>query len=91
MKQVYKNGKIVYYFQESKTIQTTLNDGTEIFRFINGQIEKHYKNGNKEIFLPDGTKRYFYCKEYEVPDSSDTNIQKENKNNIIKINKNEEK
>jgi len=49
IKQTYPNGKIVYYFAEAKTTQTTFPDGLQVFKFPNNQLEKHYTDGHKEI------------------------------------------
>ena len=56
-----------------------------------GPIHKTWKCHSDGLYYSDKAAYDFYCKEYEVPDSSDTNIRKENKNQIIEINKNEEK
>jgi hypothetical protein len=60
LKQIYPNGISCYFFQESKTVQTTLSNGTEIYKFENGQIEKHFPDGNKQILFNDGTERVIY-------------------------------
>lgn len=49
IKQAYPNGKMVYYFAEAKITQTTLTDGVQVFKFPANQLEKHYKDGRKEI------------------------------------------
>lgn len=49
IKQTYPDGKSVYYFSEADTTQTTLLDGTKIFRFGNGQIETHFTDGRINI------------------------------------------
>ena len=47
---------MIYFFNDSKTIQTTLpQEGLQVFKFSNGQIEKHFENGTKHIAFPDGT------------------------------------
>jgi len=55
IKQTYPDQKIVYYFAEAKTTQTTFPDGLQVFKFSNQQIEKHFSDGTKEIIFPDGT------------------------------------
>jgi len=54
IKQTYPDGRIVYYFDEARTTQTTDTEGVHIYKFHNGQIEKHYPDGSKEIRFPDG-------------------------------------
>ena len=55
IKQIYpEKSKQVYYFNESKITQTTIPDKIQVFKFENGQIEKHYINGIKEIIYPNG-------------------------------------
>lgn len=49
IKQTYPDGKVVYYFDEARTTQTTELDGVHIYKFYNGQIEKHFPDGSKEI------------------------------------------
>ena len=49
IKQTYPDQKIVYYFAEAKTTQTTYQDGLQVFKFSNCQIEKHFSDGTKEI------------------------------------------
>lgn len=49
IKQTYPDGKVVYYFDEARTTQTTELDGVHIYKFYNGQIEKHFPEGSKEI------------------------------------------
>ena len=65
LKQIFPDGKIIYYFKESKVTQTTFSDGTQLFKFDNGQIEKHYSDGSKQINFPDGSIRYIYPNGYE--------------------------
>ena len=50
----------VYFFNESKIIQTTIPDKIQVFKFENGQIEKHYINGIKEIIFPNGNIKKIY-------------------------------
>ena len=50
-----KEGKVIYFFNETKTVQTSFKNGLNIFKFSNNQIEKHYPNGTKFIKFPDGS------------------------------------
>ena len=61
IKQVYPDGKVVYYFAEANTNQTTLTDGLQVFKFESGQIEKHYPDGTKEINFSDGTLKCIFA------------------------------
>ena len=85
LKQIFPDGKIIYYFKESKVTQTTFNDGTQIFKFDNGQIEKHYSDGSKQISFPDGSVRYIYPNGYEET----YNNQDENNEDGINLKKEE--
>jgi centromere protein J len=49
IKQTYPDARIVYYFAEARTTQTTYSDGLQVFKFSNQQIEKHFPDGTKEI------------------------------------------
>ena len=48
--------RVVYYYADAKTLHTTYEDGLEVFEFgTTGQVEKHFKNGVKEITFADQT------------------------------------
>ncbi|CAK1541652.1 unnamed protein product [Leptosia nina] len=55
----YDEGRVKYFYAESKTYHTTHPDGLEILEFPDGQVEKRYKDGSSEIRLPNGMVRYF--------------------------------
>ena len=59
MKQKFfgKDEKVIYYYNETNTVQTTFKNGLNIFKFNNGQIEKHYPDGSKFIIYTNGIKR----------------------------------
>ena len=59
MKQKFfgKDEKVIYYYNETSTVQTTFKNGLNIFKFSNGQIEKHYPDGSKYIIYTNGIKR----------------------------------
>jgi len=48
-------GVEVYYFAEAKTTHTSYTDGTQLYEFPNGQVERHYPDSSKQIRYPDGT------------------------------------
>ena len=52
-----KNEKVMYFYNETNTVQTSYKNGINIFKFNNGQIEKHYPDGSKYIFYPNGMRR----------------------------------
>jgi hypothetical protein len=61
IKQIFPDKtKQVYFFNESKIIQTTIPDEMQVFKFENGQIEKHFIDGMKEIIFPDGFIKKIY-------------------------------
>ena len=83
-KQIYPDGKTYYFFNDSKTVQITLNNGLEIYKFEDGQIEKHYPDGTKQILFNDGSERYIYSDGYEETYFSDGNVEKvDKKRNVI--------
>lgn len=55
VKHTFPDGKVVYFYSETRTTHTTQPDGLEMFEFSNGQREKHLPDGSKEILFPDGT------------------------------------
>ena len=84
LKQIYPDGKSCYFFQETKTVQITLNNGMEIYKFENNQIEKHYPDGTKQILFSDGSERYIYNDGTEETYFSDGKVQKiDKKRNVI--------
>ena len=80
MKQHFPDDKIVYYFNETKTVQTTYPDGLNVFKFNNNQVEKHYPDGSKFIIFPNGTKRRIAKEEIEDNYFSDDDEQNNQKN-----------
>lgn len=55
IKQLFPDGKMIYFFHDSKTVQSTIPaEKIQVFKFSNGQIEKHFEDGTKEIMFPDG-------------------------------------
>jgi len=48
-------GIVVYFYAHAKTTHTTYKDGSELYEFPNGQIERHFVNGRKVITFPDKT------------------------------------
>ena len=65
MKQNYLDGKSKYFFKDANTVQTSYPNGIQIFKFYNGQIEKHFPNGLKKIFFPNGTIDYIFDNQKE--------------------------
>ena len=59
MKQKFvgKEEKVIYFYSETNTVQTTFKNGLNIFKFNNGQIEKHYPDGTKYIFYTNGLRK----------------------------------
>ena len=49
--------KIMYFYNDTNTVQTTFKNGINIFKFNNGQIEKHYPDGSKYIYYTNGIRR----------------------------------
>eukprot|EP01039_Chlorochromonas_danica_P001633 gene1633-1782_t len=51
------SGVIVYYYAQADTTHTSYRDGLEVYEFPNGQVEKHYADGRKEVIFPDQTRK----------------------------------
>ena len=50
VKQTLPDGSVIYYYAEAQTTQITLeNNGLNIYRFSNNQVEFHYEDMSKEI------------------------------------------
>ena len=55
-------GKVVYFYAAAQTTHTSNpRQNIEIFEFPNGQVEKHNKDGSKDITFPDGTKKFVHA------------------------------
>ncbi|CAD8155099.1 unnamed protein product [Paramecium pentaurelia] len=81
-KQTLPDGTIVYYFGQAKTTQITIQNGPQIYRFSNNQIEIHFLNGEKQIRFSDGTKKYIYSNGEEETLFSDGIFQKIDVNKV---------
>ncbi|XP_060090815.1 centromere protein J [Heteronotia binoei] len=68
IKQVLEDQRVIYYYADAKTTQTTYPTGLEILHFSNGQIEKYFPDGRKEIVFPDQTVKNIF------PDGQEENI-----------------
>lgn len=85
IKQIYPDGREVYFFAENKTVQTKLPNGMEVYKFANGQLEKNFPDGTRIVNYPDGTVRYLYPDGNEEIFFNDGSLQKKDPNGIITI------
>ena len=85
IKQLYPDGKEVYFYSENKTVATTFKNGDKVYKFSNGQIEKSFTNGEKHIIYPDGTKKNIYSNGEEEIIYIDGNKQKKNRDGSVLI------
>ena len=76
IKQIFSDGKISYKYKDKKMVKTTLNNGIKIYKFKNGQIEKHFPDGTKLIIFNDDTEKYIYNDGSEETYFSDGNSKK---------------
>ena len=95
MKQKFvgKEEKVIYYYNETSTVQTTYKNGLNIFKFSNGQIEKHYPDGSKFIIYTNGIKRKISKsgrEEVFMPNDEKKGINKEDYNINLNTNKENE-
>ncbi|XP_075930668.1 centrosomal P4.1-associated protein-like [Petromyzon marinus] len=60
VKRVLPDQRVIYYYADAQTTQTTFPDGLEILQFPDNQIEKHYPDGSKEIVFPDQTVKHLH-------------------------------
>ncbi|XP_034827439.1 uncharacterized protein Sas-4 [Maniola hyperantus] len=85
----YNEGRIKYYYAETKTFHTTHPDGLEVLEFPDGQVEKRYKDGSSEIRLPNGSVRYFDPKndhvreEWRFPDGAALTVSASGEQRIV--------
>lgn len=48
----FTDGARAYRYSEIGAIEITLPDGSTIYKFTNGQMERHYSNGDKAVLYP---------------------------------------
>ncbi|XP_065055458.1 centromere protein J-like isoform X2 [Rhopilema esculentum] len=75
VKQMFPDGRTIYFYAESKTTHTSYKDGTEVFEFSNGQSEKHFTDGRKVITFNDQTVKCIFTNGAEETVFSDGTIQ----------------
>ena len=88
MKQKFpgKEGKIMYFYKETNTVETTFKKGLNVFKFNNGQLEKHYPDGSKYIFYTNGLRRKISkngTEEIFNPEELEKSEEKKNKNLML--------
>ena len=76
VKQEYPDGKIVYFFAEPQTTQTTYSTGKVELKFNTGQEEVHFPDKSKEIRYVDGTIKYIFANGDEQIVFKDGTVQK---------------
>ncbi|KAL3924825.1 MAG: hypothetical protein SGILL_000810 [Bacillariaceae sp.] len=47
---------VAYFHAKEGVLQITQRDGSILYEYANGQMERHYNDGSKVIMFPDGTK-----------------------------------
>ncbi|KAM4683414.1 centrosomal P4.1-associated protein isoform 1-T1 [Amazona ochrocephala] len=85
VKQVMPDQTVIYYYANAKTTHTTYSDGLEVLQFSNGQIEKHYPGGKKEITFPDQTIKNLFMDGQEesiFPDGTIVRVQRDGSKTI---------
>uniref|UniRef100_A0A8D0GYI4 Centrosomal P4.1-associated protein n=1 Tax=Sphenodon punctatus TaxID=8508 RepID=A0A8D0GYI4_SPHPU len=88
VKQVMADQRVIYYYADAQTTHTTYPNGLEVLHFSNGQIEKHYSDGRKEITFPDQTIKNLLADGQEesiFPDGTIVRVQRDG-NKIIEFN-----
>eukprot|EP00529_Nitzschia_sp_RCC80_P005179 CAMPEP_0113522732 /NCGR_PEP_ID=MMETSP0014_2-20120614/45345_1 /TAXON_ID=2857 /ORGANISM="Nitzschia sp." /LENGTH=1029 /DNA_ID=CAMNT_0000420807 /DNA_START=4 /DNA_END=3093 /DNA_ORIENTATION=- /assembly_acc=CAM_ASM_000159 len=55
--QASPRGIVAYFYSKDAILQISQNDGSKLFEYQNGQVEKHYPDGFKMILYSDGTKQ----------------------------------
>ena len=73
----------IVVYNDSKNVETTLNNGTKIYKLKNGQIEKNFPDGTKLIIFNDETEKYIYNDGSEETYFSDGFVQKDKNKDII--------
>lgn len=54
IKQTIPDRRVIYYYADAQTTHVSEPDGTQLYSFPNGQVERHYGDGFKEIRFVDG-------------------------------------
>jgi hypothetical protein len=48
---------VAYFHSKEGVLQITQKDGSILYEYSNGQVERHYVDGTKVVLFPDGTKQ----------------------------------
>jgi hypothetical protein len=56
-KETAVDGTVVYWYKATGAKQTTHVNGLEVIEFANGQVERHFPDGSKEILFANGVKK----------------------------------
>jgi hypothetical protein len=51
-----KEGIVAYFHNKEGVLQITQKDGSVLYEYSNGQMERHQKDGTKVVMFPDGSK-----------------------------------
>lgn len=60
-KETASDGVVKYYYASTGATQTTYADGNELLVFASGQVEKHFKDGGKDIQFPNGVRKIIHA------------------------------
>ena len=87
-------GTETYYYAQTNVTQITYtNNGLQVFKFPNGQIEKHYTDKTKEIIFPDKVVKLIYangCEESRLTNGTVIKVEKNGDKTIEYPNKQRE-
>jgi hypothetical protein len=51
-----REGILAYFHNKEGVLQITQNDGSVLYEYSNGQMERHQKDGTKVVLFADGSK-----------------------------------
>ena len=57
IKQTSPDGAVFYFYASAQTTHISQPDGTQLYQFPNGQLERHRTDGFKEIRFADGASK----------------------------------
>ena len=84
VEQRFPNGRIYYYYNRNKSSEFRfLNDNFLVYKFSNGQYEKHYFDNSVNIKFTDGSYRIIKTNGRELIQFPNGAIQIQDKNGVI--------
>jgi T-complex protein 10 C-terminus len=61
-----RKGIVAYFHNREGVLQITQKDGSVLYEYSNGQMERHLRDGTKVVLFPDGSKTIVTAKQSSI-------------------------